>query len=55
MAQQYLVVGEDQVLIDMKLVFSAIRDANGDWQQVEKDLLGMLSAIQAMADNANKE
>lgn len=52
MSKQYLIVSDDQILVDMSLVFSAIREAKGDWQQVEQDLQGMLSGVQSMIDAA---
>lgn len=50
MAKQYLVVSEDQILVDMSLIFTSIREAEGDWQQVEQDLLNMLETFQGMVD-----
>ena len=49
MSKQRMIVTDDQVLIDMELLFSAIREADGDWEQVEKDMQVYLSSIQAMA------
>jgi len=50
MAKQYMVVNEDQILVDMELIFSAIRDADGDWEQVEQDLLDVMNTVQGMVD-----
>jgi hypothetical protein len=44
-----MIVTDDQLLIDMELLFNAIREANGDWQQVEKDMHVYLESVQAMA------
>jgi len=58
MAKQYLIVNGDQILLDVKLVFAAIREANGDWEQVEEDLGSILDNIQGLieaAENQEKE
>lgn len=55
MAKQYMIVNDDQILVDMNIIFSAIREADGDWQQVERDLLGMLDTVQGMAATAQKQ
>jgi hypothetical protein len=52
MSKQRMIVTDDQLLIDMELLFNAIREANGDWQQVEKEMTAYLEAVQAMAGNA---
>jgi hypothetical protein len=49
MSKQRMIVTDDQLLIDMELLFNAIREANGDWQQVEKDMAAYLAAVQSMA------
>ncbi|MBP7700813.1 hypothetical protein KA111_01995 [Candidatus Woesebacteria bacterium] len=48
MAKQRMIVTDDQLLIDMDLLFNSIRDANGDWEKVEQDMKNYLSAIQSM-------
>lgn len=48
MAKQRMIVTDDQLLIDMELVFNAIREADGDWEQVEHDMQTYLSAVQQM-------
>lgn len=48
MAKQRMIVTDDQLLVDMELVFNAIREANGDWEQVEKEMAAYLSSVQAM-------
>ncbi len=48
MAKQRMIVTDDQLLIDMELLFNSIRDANGDWEKVEQDMNNYLSAIQSM-------
>jgi hypothetical protein len=52
MAKQRMVVTDDQMLIDMELLFNAIREANGDWEKVEQDMRAYLAAIQSMAGQA---
>lgn len=52
MSKQYLVINEDQILVDLDLIFSAIRDADGDWEQVEQDLLAMLEGVHNMVESS---
>lgn len=54
MAKQYLVVNEDQILVDLEVVFAAIREANGDWEQVEQDLWGMLDTLNAVIESTQQ-
>ncbi len=51
MAKQRMIVTDDQLLIDMDLLFNAIREANGDWEKVEADMQAYLDAIQNMVDD----
>ena len=51
MAKQRMVVTDDQLLIDMDLIFNAIREADGDWEQVEKEMQAYLEAIQGMVSD----
>ncbi len=55
MAKQYMVVNDDQILVDMELIFSAIRDADGDWEQVEQDLLDVMNTVQGMVDTSDED
>lgn len=48
MAKQRMIVTDDQLLIDMELLFNSIREANGDWEKVEKDMKAYLEAVQSM-------
>lgn len=48
MSKKKLVVYDDQILIDMGLLFQAIRDADGDWEAVEREFRKMLETIQGM-------
>lgn len=41
-------VYDDQLLIDMDLIFSAIREADGDWKKVEQEMKAYLAAVQGM-------
>ena len=43
-----MIVTDDQLLIDMELVFNAIREASGDWQKVEAEMRAYLQAVQNM-------
>jgi hypothetical protein len=48
MAKQRMIVLDDQILIDMDLLFNAIEEAKGDWQKVKQDMQAYLSAVQNM-------
>jgi hypothetical protein len=48
MGKQRMVVFDDQLLIDMDLIFNAIREANGDWKKVEAEMKAYLAAVQGM-------
>lgn len=48
MAKQRMIVTDDQLLIDMELLFNAIREADGDWQKVEEDMQAYLETVQSM-------
>lgn len=48
MAKQRMVVSDDQLLVDMDLLFNAIREANGDWKKVEEEMKAYLAAVQGM-------
>ena len=43
-----MIVTDDQLLIDMELLFNAIREAGGDWKKVEKEMHAYLQFVQAM-------
>lgn len=55
MSKQYLIVNGDQILLDIKLVFAAIREADGDWEQVEDDLDSILDNIQDLISAAEEQ
>ncbi len=48
MSKQRMIVTDDQLLIDMDLLFNAIREADGDWEQVEEEMHAYLDAVQGM-------
>jgi len=50
MAKQRMIVTDDQLLIDMDLLFNAIREADGDWEQVEEEMNQYLASVQAMTE-----
>lgn len=50
MAKQRMIVTDDQLLIDMDLLFNAIRASDGDWEAVEADMQEYLQTIQSMTD-----
>ena len=54
MTKQRMIITDDQLLIDMELLFNAIREADGNWQQVEKEMTVYLASIQAMATNQSQ-
>lgn len=55
MNKQRMIVSDDQLLIDMELLFNAIREANGDWEQVEQDMWNYLESVQAMTQYGSEE
>ncbi|MEP7166845.1 MAG: hypothetical protein ABI758_02600 [Candidatus Woesebacteria bacterium] len=48
MSKQRMIVMDDQLLIDMDLLFNAIREANGDWQKVEQEMKAYLEVVTNM-------
>lgn len=48
MSKKRMVVYDDQILVDMEVIFNAIREAKGNWQQVEKEMQAYLETIQNM-------
>ena len=48
MSKKRMIVSDDQLLIDMDLIFSAIREAKGNWEQVEQEMRAYLEAVQGM-------
>lgn len=54
MSKQRMIVTDDQLLIDMELLFNAIRESDGDWEKVEKDMKAYLSAVQSMVTSEDE-
>lgn len=50
-----MIVTDDQLLIDMDLLFNAIRELDGDWQQVEAEMKQYITSVQRMADFGEEE
>lgn len=48
MSKQRMIVNDDQLLVDMDLLFNAIREASGDWEKVEQEMRAYLEAVQGM-------
>jgi hypothetical protein len=55
MAKQRMIVTDDQLLIDIDLLFNAIREAEGNWEQVEQEMKTYLETIQQMTHNSDLE
>ncbi|MBI4034942.1 MAG: hypothetical protein HY381_00915 [Candidatus Chisholmbacteria bacterium] len=51
MSKKRLVVYDDQLLVDLDLIFKAIRDEGGDWQKVEKEMREWLGMVQGMVES----
>jgi hypothetical protein len=41
MSKKRMVVYDDQLMIDVDVLFAAIREAKGDWEKVEQMLIEM--------------
>lgn len=54
MAKQRMIVTDDQLLIDMDLLFNAIREAKGNWEQVEQEMRAYLQMVQQMGGNIDQ-
>ena len=52
MGKKRMIVSDDQLLIDMELIFNAIREANGNWEQVEQEMHAYLEAVQNMVGDS---
>ena len=50
MSKKLLEIRDDQILIDFDLLFKALRDADGDWQAVERDIRKFLETLQGMGE-----
>ena len=40
-----MIIRDDTILIDFRLVFKAIREEKGNWEKVEKELLAYLDSV----------
>lgn len=40
-----MIIRDDTILIDFRLVFKAIREEKGDWAKVEKELQAYLDSV----------
>lgn len=55
MSKQRVIVTDDHVLIDMDLIFAAIQQSDGDWEQVEKDMAAYLNLVKAMVEDTPRQ
>ena len=55
MAKQRMIVMDDQILIDMDLLFNAIEEAKGDWKKVKQDMQAYLSSVQNMVGDGSTD
>jgi hypothetical protein len=55
MAKQRMIVTDDQILIDMDLLFNAIEEAKGDWKKVQQDMKAYLMAVQGMVGEEQQQ
>lgn len=51
MPKKRMIVYDNQLLVDMELIFNAIREAKGNWEQVEQDMHAYLETVQNMVGN----
>lgn len=45
MSKTKIVVKNDQILVDLEWIFQEIRDAQGNWEAVETQLLSLLDTV----------
>lgn len=57
MSKKRIIVYDDQILVDVEMIFGAIREANGDWEQVEKELYEYFEAMKNVVggEDGNEE
>jgi len=53
--KQRMIVTDDQLLIDIALLFNAIREAKGDWEKVADDMQTYLDAVAKMVSEDEDE
>lgn len=46
MAEDKLIIRDDTILIDYRLIFQAIREEKGNWEAVEKELDALFASMQ---------
>ena len=42
-----MIIRDDTILIDFRLVFKAIREEKGNWEKVEKELQANLDSVKS--------
>lgn len=52
-ATERMIVSDDQLLVDMQLLFKAIRETDGDWQKVREDMEAYLDSVTQLVEAAN--
>lgn len=45
MAKTKMIVKEDQILVDIELIFSEIEEAKGDWKKVREEFRAYLESM----------
>lgn len=55
MSKKRMVVYDDQLMVDMELIFNAIRETDGDWEQVEQDMYAYLETVQNMVGDEDDD
>jgi len=46
MSKDKMVIRDDTILIDYRLIFKAIREEKGSWEKVEKELDALYTSMQ---------
>ena len=54
MSKKLFEVWNDRILIDMDLLFQAIREQGGDWEKVERDIRQFLTTIQGLGQGSEE-
>jgi hypothetical protein len=50
MAKKRIVIYDDQILVDMEVIFGAIREAKGDWKKVEQEMTDFFEAMRGVVE-----
>lgn len=50
MANQRMIVTDDTILIDFRLVFKAIKEEKGNWKKVEKEMEAYFQSLTSDSD-----